>query len=185
MSALFLPSSSADTSADTSVSIPTEQIRVASQQSLPVMGTPWPWTPHRRFLMLDSLALASMKTRPVFTPLGHSLSLGSWCSSAHAQNLSESQFNDISLCLCHSVSILFKAKARGQLQKGYTCSSSFLSIPPFSLFNPLLLYKPSKTNSVSSSQSLNKSINAYKQISLVGCRFVLGMEVGSVSVAIF
>ena len=50
------------------------------------------------------------------------------------------------------------------------------------LFSPLLLHCPNKIISISSSQSLNISINSYNQIDFTGHRFVLAMEGDSMTV---
>lgn len=76
----------------------------------------------------------------------------------------------------------FKTKPREQCEIGSTSLASFFSTLYFFLLNPLLLHNPTKTNSVSNSQSLNKNISVYNQIDLVGYRFGLRMEAGSISV---
>lgn len=69
-----------------------------------------------------------------------------------------------------------KTKLWNQLGIGSTFHSSFYSI--FYIF----LFSPNKTISISSSQSLNISINSYNQIDLIGYSFVLAMEEDSMTV---
>lgn len=163
----------------------TDQIWGVSQHPLPIMGMPcpamkvtsggsWCWASGSGF---------STETPPTSTSLGHCLSLGSWSSSTHAQSLQSPNLMILSLPLSlYHLCSQFETKLRDQFGIGSTFHPSFFSILYIFLFSPLLLHCPNKIISISSSQSLNISINSYNQIDFTGHRFVLAMEGDSMTV---